>query len=94
MGAILSYVNKTQQTSDRYLQSAAYLRLKNVTLSYTVPVAVSKRVKINVFLTGENLFTFTKLAKMFDPETLLGAAGTGKLYPLSKVYSAGLRIGL
>ena len=93
-GAILSYVNKTQQTSDRYLQRAAYLRLKNVTLSYTVPAAVSKRVKINVFLTGENLFTFTKLAKMFDPETLLGAAGTGKLYPLSKVYSAGLRLGL
>ncbi len=96
-GAILSYVNKTQQVTDRYLQNAAYLRLKNVTFSYTLPVVLSQRVKlnkVNVFLTGENLFTFTKLAKMFDPETLLGAAGTGKLYPLSRVYSAGLRIGL
>ena len=97
VGAILSHVNKTQQDSDRYLQNAAYLRLKNITLSYTLPTSISSRAKItkaNIFLTGENVFTFTKLGKMFDPETLLGAAGTGKLYPLSKVYSAGVRISL
>ena len=96
-GAISSYLNKTQQTSDRYLQNAAYLRLKNLTLSYTVPTEISEKLKINkvnIFVTGENLATFTKLAKMFDPETLSGANGTGKLYPLSKIYSAGLKIGL
>jgi hypothetical protein len=40
------------------------------------------------------MLTITGLAKMFDPETLVGVGGvtTGKIYPLSKVYSLGLNI--
>ncbi|MVN20477.1 SusC/RagA family TonB-linked outer membrane protein [Mucilaginibacter arboris] len=108
VGSINSYINKTQQISDRYLQDASYLRLKNFTLSYNLPLALISRMKlkkVNVFLTGENLLTFTKLAKMLDPETLATvsdqnnnlltpSADAGKIYPLSKVYSIGLNIGL
>jgi TonB-linked SusC/RagA family outer membrane protein len=108
VGAINSYINKTQQVSDRYIQSAAYLRLKNLTLSYNLPIRFISKLnlkKVNIFLTGENLLTFTKLAKMFDPETLSAvsdqnnnlltpSADAGKIYPLSKVYSIGLQVSL
>ncbi len=96
VGPIRSYVNKTQTVSDRYLQNAAYLRLKNVTVNYLLPSSLINKVrlsKVNVFVTGENLFTATKLTEMFDPETLASLAnGTGKMYPLSKVFSFGLNI--
>ena len=95
VGAISSYTNKTQSPSSRYIQNASYIRLKNLTVQYSVPTDFSKRFGINrlsVFGSGENLFTFTKLMKMFDPETLTGASGTGKMYPLSKVYSFGINL--
>lgn len=95
VGAISSYTNKTQSPSSRYVQNASFIRLKNLTVQYSVPSEITKRIGINrlaVFGSGENLFTFTKLAKMFDPETLAGASGTGKIYPLSKVYSFGVNL--
>ncbi|MEJ7736864.1 MAG: TonB-dependent receptor [Chitinophagaceae bacterium] len=96
-GAIGSFTNKTQQVSDRYLQSAAYLRLKNLTISYSLRknmISGLRLNRVNVFASGENLFTITKLAGMFDPETLTGSTSTGKIYPLTQVYSFGLNISL
>ena len=46
------------QVSTRYLQNAAYLRLKNVVLGYTIPRSITEKVKISrlrVFVQGENL---------------------------------------
>ncbi len=96
-GSIGSFVNKTQQVSDRYLQNAAYLRLKNLSLGYSLPAAWLQKMRLsrlNLFVTGENLFTITGLTKIFDPETLTGVGGstTGKIYPLSQVYSIGVNI--
>ncbi|WP_184545664.1 TonB-dependent receptor [Mucilaginibacter sp. FT3.2] len=96
-GSQANYANKTQQVSDRYLQSAAYLRVKNVALNYSLPKSLISRLKlsnVDVFVTGENLLTFTKLAKMFDPEGLAGSQGTGKSYPVSKIYAFGLNVSL
>lgn len=96
-GSISSFTNKTQQVTDHYLQSAAYLRLKNATVSYLLPAEWVRRAKlgkVNLFITGENLLSITKLAKMFDPETLSGGLSTGKIYPLSQVYSFGVNISL
>ncbi len=50
-----------------------------------------------VFFTGENLWTSTNLAKMFDPEAIFTSSsygGAGKNYPLNKVLSVGLNINL
>lgn len=94
-GSINTYMNKTQQVSDQYLQNAAYLRLKNVTLNYAIPSDFLKKIKLsraNVFISGENLFTITKLAKMLDPEMLVSTRTAGKAYPLSKVYSLGMNV--
>ncbi len=99
-GGIGIYQNRNMQTSDRYLQSAAYIRLKNITLSYELPKSVTSHIgldKVMVFFTGENLWTSTNLAKMFDPEAIFTSSsygGAGKNYPLNKVLSVGLNINL
>jgi TonB-linked SusC/RagA family outer membrane protein len=89
---------KNRETQTRYMQNAAYCRLKNVTLGYTLPASLTNRFHINnlrVFVSGENLATFTKLSKMFDPELLgVGGWGDGKTYPLSKTLSFGLSLTL
>ncbi len=59
--------------SDFYFQSGAYCRLKNLTVSYDIPAVWTKKVglqKVQVFFSGENLLTFTKLKGMFDPEAI------------------------
>jgi len=84
--------NKAAQT--RYLQNAAYIRLKNVTIGYQVPQELTKKVKIErlrVFASGENLWTRTKVSKLFDPE-LLDQGFTGAVYPISRVMSLGLNV--
>lgn len=100
-GGVGPFRNKTSQTSDRYLQSAAYCRLKNLTLSYDIPSAWSQKVglqKVQVFFSGENLLTFTNLKGMFDPEAIFTATGYsdegGKNYPMNKVVSFGLIVNL
>ncbi|MCM1484121.1 MAG: TonB-dependent receptor [Muribaculaceae bacterium] len=95
------YQNRNKQTSDRYLQNAAYIRLKNLTLAYDLPKSIINHVGlqgVRVFFTGENLWTGTKLAKMFDPEAIFTSNGYtsegGKNYPMNKVLSVGLTVNL
>ena len=90
-------INKNRYPSSDYLQNAAYLRLKNVQLGYSIPPAVLSAIKIHqvrIFITGENLLTFTGINKNFDPEVIGGGWGSGKMYPLMKTLTAGLNIGL
>ncbi|MRX74507.1 SusC/RagA family TonB-linked outer membrane protein [Pedobacter petrophilus] len=85
---------KNQQTQTGYLQDASYIRLKNIQLGYTIPQRLTKKFgaqKLRVFASGENLVTWTKLAEMFDPETIDGGSN-GSVYPLSKVMSLGLSV--
>ena len=76
--------------STRYLQSASYCRLKSITLGYTIPKAILDKVgvsRLRVYITGENLFTFTPLIKAFDPETL-----DNLTYPINKKLAVGLNL--
>ena len=82
--------------SDKYLQNAAYLRIKNITLGYTIPQKISTKIRldqIRLYATGMNLFTFSPLYKnnpdrTVDPEQL----GDGNAYPFTKMYAFGLDI--
>ena len=100
-GGIGVYNNKNKQTTDRYLQNAAYIRLKTLTLSYDLPekwISKAGLSKVQVYFTGENLFTCTKLAGMFDPEGIFTynsyTSEGGKNYPMNKVISFGLVVNL
>jgi len=84
------------QASDRYLQNAAYVRLKNVQLGFSLPkgTKLDKYIKnARLYISGENLLTFTKL-RIFDPEGIDngGGYGAGKVYPNYRTYSVGLNI--
>lgn len=86
---------KNRQVQTRYLQDASYVRLKNLQLGYTLPVSLTKKININkvrFYLSGENLLTFSSVAKMFDPETIGGGSGNGNAYPLSQTISVGMNL--
>lgn len=90
----LEGTSKNQQTQTRYLQNAAYIRLKNLSIGYTLPTNVLSRAgisKFRVFVSGENLWTGTKLSSIFDPEQLGGGVGSIG-YPLSRTISAGINV--
>ncbi|WP_293300349.1 TonB-dependent receptor [Pedobacter sp. UBA4863] len=98
------YVMRTQS---RYMLNMAYLKIKNITLSYNLPAALLKRVKISnarVYVSLENFITFDKLRGLpIDPETITGYSmltdgtynqgRTGTSNPTFKSASAGLQIG-
>lgn len=81
------------KNSTQWIQDASYLRLKNLEFGYTVPSSISNSVgiqNIRVYLSGNNLITLTGL-RDFDPEKTL-EDDRNRVYPQSKIYSAGLTL--
>jgi len=94
--------------NDKYLQNAAYLRLKTLTIDYTFPKILTSNIgmqEVKIYVSGENLLTFTPLkkwAKNFDPEVIeagdpdyyntAGGAGDGYSYPMMKSFTIGLNV--
>ena len=81
-------------TSDYFYKKAAYLRLKSLSLGYTLPSQWVKKAnlsQIKIYLAGTNLITFDKLKKYgLDPEAPSGQAGF--YYPQQKSISLGASI--
>lgn len=64
-------IGSNTRTSDKYLQNAAYLRIKNVTLAYNLPKNWIQKVFLQdakVYISVENLATLSSLPKGYDPE--------------------------
>ena len=68
-------ITRTDQTnfvtSSFWVQDASYVRLKNLTLGYSIPKTFLNKINVSsakIFLTGENLLTFTGLDGGLDPE--------------------------
>lgn len=85
--------------SDFIVEDASYVRLKNVTLSYNVPLSKKLFIRnLRVFVTGTNLITFTNYSG-FDPE--VNSAGNNSLtpgvdggsIPQCRTYSFGFNVG-
>lgn len=83
--------------SDKYLQNAAYVRLKNITIGYTLPAHICRKIKflksVRFYVSGENILTFSPLYKhnpdhTVDPEQL----GDGNSYPFSKTFAFGFDV--
>lgn len=88
--------NKNRRIQTRYLENAAYLRLKNLQFGYTIPAEITKKASIStarLFFSAENLLTITSLPKGIDPETLgINDYGGAPTYPLSRTLSVGVNI--
>ncbi len=98
--ATLNDPNDNDRVSDRYIEDGSYLRIKNITLGYTLPKAWAQKVKmenVRAYVNIQNLYTFTKYTG-YDPE--IGASTTSinvmgldnGRYPSPTVYSFGMSI--
>jgi TonB-linked SusC/RagA family outer membrane protein len=79
--------------SSRFLTDASYVRMRNVTLGYTLPAAVQERLRmkgLRVFVQGDNLWTWSKGLDGMDPEQSLDGL-TSNSFPTMKTYSVGVR---
>ena len=82
-----------EQNSSFWLKNAAYLRLKNIQLGYTLPSNLLKKLPIKnlrVYLSGQNLFTFDKFWKGYDVEAPVSSGAAW--YPQMKSYNVGLNV--
>lgn len=87
--------DKNRQQQSRYLQDASYLRCKNMQLGYSLPqrlISKAGMTNCRFYVSVDNLFTLTKMSKVFDPEVLGGEYGAGKTYPLQRTWSLGLSL--
>lgn len=82
--------NNNTQTSTWFMRNAAFLRLKQVELGYSLPKRVLDKFSASafrVYMSGSNLLMFSKF-KMWDSEM----AGNGLGYPLQKVFNVGVNV--
>ena len=79
--------------STRWMEDGSYLRLKDVTLSYTFPQAWMKKIhlqNLKVYVSGLNLYTFHDV-QWWDPERGVDGMGAG-IYPMTKTIVGGLEV--
>lgn len=80
------------QYSSHWLQNAAYVRLKNLQVGYTLDPKWTRKLqleKVRIYFSGENLLEYSKLLKYYDPE--LNSVG-GYMYPIMRNYSIGVNV--
>lgn len=95
----------SQQISSYFVEDGSYMRIKNIQLTYTVPKNLLSKIKLSsvqVYVQGQNLFTFTKY-KGLDPDINLRTSGNDNqdihmgidegAFPVAKSYNVGLRVG-
>jgi TonB-linked SusC/RagA family outer membrane protein len=92
--------NNNAQYSSQYIFDGSYLRIRTVTLAYTVPSAVAQRIGLQgarIFATGANLYTFTNY-QGYDPEVstsgdnMLAPRSDFGTYPIARSYTAGVSV--
>ncbi|PKA97771.1 TonB-linked SusC/RagA family outer membrane protein [Flavobacteriaceae bacterium MAR_2009_75] len=91
--------NNNMRSSDYYLESGSYLRVRNIQLTYKIPTYVfNDAINMSIYGSVQNAFTFTKYPG-FDPE--IGTNGSNPLYvgfdeanyPVPRVFTLGLKVG-
>ncbi len=95
-GATASLFNETMSFDDRLIENTSYLRLKNITLSYTLPQSISKKWTgingVKVYFTGRNLLTVVhKSFNGFDPESSQGGTTLNK-FPATQQFVGGIQL--
>ena len=83
-----------RQTQTRFLQSGAYVRLKNITLGYSVPTRIISGIKLTnlrFYISGYNLWEYKWLRGNFDPEQV---GNLGQHYPMQRSVLFGIDVTL
>ena len=82
----------------REIEDGSYLRLQDITINYRLPLGNLINQTVDIFITGQNLVTFTNYLGM-DPEFSLGNSPLVRgidvgMTPQAKAVFAGIKIGL
>ncbi len=95
--------NNFRRGSDMYIFDGSYLRVKNIQVGYTLPVAIAKKIgmqKLRAYIVGQNVLTFSGM-KFLDPESTefngnvqAGGANSGRAYPTPIYYGFGIDLTL
>jgi TonB-linked SusC/RagA family outer membrane protein len=91
-----------------YLLDGSYIRLKNLTIGYTLPASLTERARVGrvrIYVSGENIATWSELKEFYDPEAITQTSvkldpsvsagrqvGSGYAYPFMKSYSFGINV--
>ena len=104
--AISGDPNNNARTSDRFLESGSYLRLKNISIGYSIPQEALQRLtksslnKLRVYAAATNLLTFTKYTG-YDPEVGIRQGQVSNLiqgidygqFPQARTIMIGIQVG-
>jgi len=85
--------NSYAMPSTRWMERGDYLRVKDVTLSYTFPTRIIEKIKLGglkLYVSGLNLYTFHDV-NWFDPERGVNGMGSG-IYPMTKTLVGGVEV--
>ena len=92
--------NANNRVSDAFIEDGSYIRLQNISFSYTLPKAWLRKIYVNnvkIYCNLQNLHTWTKY-KGYDPEvgclwgeTLMNGIDYGR-YPSPRIYTFGLNV--
>ena len=93
---------KSHQVQTKYLQNAAYIRLKDVSVSYTFPKSWLSKLKVEqarIYFSGMNLWEKTGLPPFMTPDIVdqisdasMNASNAGKEYAFMRSYSLGINV--
>jgi len=92
--------NANRRVSDRFVEDGSFIRLQNLSLGYTLPNNISKKVKIaslRFYISGQNLWTLTGYSG-YDPEIgsfnqnpLINGVDNGR-FPVARSFTLGANI--
>jgi TonB-linked SusC/RagA family outer membrane protein len=83
-----------QRLSTFWLENAAYVRLKNVQIGYTLPSSLIRKARfesVRIYASADNLLTATDFFESYDPETPVSSGG---YYPQVKTFIVGVNMTL
>lgn len=92
--AVFGDPNKNARPSNRFVEDGSYVRIKNVTLGYSLPTSISERIamkRARVYVSAQNLLTFTKYSGN-DPELDNPTGIDLSVYPQARTISVGANL--
>lgn len=78
--------------SSFWVRDASYLKLKNAQIGYTLPVRLAQRFRLSrarIYVSGQNLLTFSKVTFLLDPEF---PSGRATVYPQTRTFAVGTSV--
>lgn len=96
LSTILAGPSSPSNLSDFWMvNNAKYVRLKSLEMGYQIPKRWLQRARINtarIYISGYDLYTWANF-KLYNQDPEIQSAGSGAVYPVQKIYNAGLQIG-